>query len=33
MRTPIAIVTGLWFLLAGIWVMGREPGAASNRAR
>ncbi len=26
--TPIAIATGLWFLLAGIWVMGREPGAA-----
>jgi hypothetical protein len=26
--TPIAIATGLWFLLAGIWVMGRDPAAA-----
>ncbi len=29
---PIAIATGLWFLLVGIWVMGREPGAAPAAA-
>ncbi len=27
---PIAITTGLWFLLAGVWLMGAEPASAGG---